>query len=90
MFQVEGAASDIERVLNIRLNLYRHPAENRNFMAPDREPTLALDVPVLSISGLDTFELPVARLVGSPDAVPSGTGSGPGGNCIGSDLRVAY
>jgi len=90
MFQVEGAASDIERVLDIRLNLYKQPAENRNFMAPDREPTLALDVPVLSISGLDTFQLPVPRLIGSPDGVRSGTGSGPGGNFIGSDFRAAY
>ena len=90
MFQVEGAAADIERVLNIRLNLYKHPSENRNFMAPDREPTLALDLPVLSITGLDTFQRPVPRLVPSPDGARSGTGSGPGGNFIGSDLRAAY
>jgi subtilase family serine protease len=90
MFQVEGAAADVERVLDIRLNLYKHPTENRNFMALDREPTLALGVPVLSISGLDTFQLPVPRLVQSPDGVRAGTGSGPGGNFIGSDFRAVY
>ncbi|HEY3776810.1 MAG TPA: S53 family peptidase [Rhizomicrobium sp.] len=90
LFQVEGAASDIERVLNIELNLYRHPTEDRIFMAPDREPTLALGVPVLSITGLDTFQLPVPRLLRSPDGTRSGTGSGPDGNFIGSDFRAAY
>jgi subtilase family serine protease len=90
MFQVEGAAADIERVLNIKLNFYKHPAENRNFMAPDREPALALNVPVLSIIGLDTFQLPAPRLVPSPDGARLGTGSGPHGNFIGSDFRAAY
>ncbi len=94
VFQVEGAASDIERVLNVRLNLYRHPTEDRNFMAPDREPDLALSVPVLSITGLDNFELPYPKYVAPQPglAVPPKhlTGSGPGGNYIGSDLRAAY
>jgi len=92
LFQVEGNASDVERVLNVRLNLYKHPTENRNFMAPDREPTLALNVPVLSITGLNNFQLPTPRLVRSPDGDNrrGGTGSGPGGNFLGSDMRAAY
>jgi subtilase family serine protease len=90
MFEVAGTASDIERVLHINLNLYKHPDENRDFVAPDREPALALDVPVLSISGLDTFQLPVPRLMRSPDGARAGTGSGPNGNFIGSDFRAAY
>lgn len=92
MFQVEGRAGDVERVLNIRLNLFRHPTENRNFMAPDREPTLALDVPVLSITGLNNFQRPFPKLVGPGNgrARRGGTGSGPGGNFIGSDFRAAY
>ncbi|HLY04384.1 MAG TPA: S53 family serine peptidase [Rhizomicrobium sp.] len=91
MFQIEGRVSDIERVLNLRLNLYRHPTENRNFMAPDREPTLALNVPALSISGLDSYQLPVPRFVRSQESARhTGTGSGPDGNFIGSDFRAAY
>jgi subtilase family serine protease len=92
MFQVEGRASDVERVLNIRLNLYKHPTENRNFMAPDREPTLALNVPVLSISGLNDFQLPHPKLVWNRNAPNqrAGTGSGPGGQYLGSDMRAAY
>ena len=88
LFQVEGTAADVERVLNIKLNYYKHPTENRNFMAPDREPTLALDVPVLSITGLNNFELPYPKLVrGNPR---NGSGSGPGGQYLGSDMRAAY
>ena len=92
MFQVEGRASDVERALNIKLNLFKHPTENRNFMAPDREPTLALDVPVLSITGLNNFQLPFPKFIRSADngGQRSGTGSGPGGNFIGSDFRAAY
>jgi subtilase family serine protease len=88
IFQVDGAAGDVERVLNIRLNTYRHPTEKRNFMAPDREPTLALAVPVLSITGLNNFMLPYPKLVRGNER--SGTGSGPGGQYLGSDMRAAY
>ena len=88
MFQVEGKAGNVERVLNIRLNLYKHPTQNRTFMAPDREPTLGLNVPVLSITGLNTYVLPYPKLViGKP---AGGTGSGPGGQYLGSDMRAAY
>jgi subtilase family serine protease len=92
MFQVEGRASDVERVLHIKLNLFRHPTENRTFMAPDREPTLALDVPVLSITGLNNFRRPFPKLVdpGNGRGQRGGTGSGPDGNFIGSDFRAAY
>ena len=59
-------------------------------MAPDREPTLALAVPVLSITGLDDFELPYPKLPARPGAAARGHRLGPGGNFIGSDLRAAY
>jgi subtilase family serine protease len=92
MFQAEGKASDVERVLNVTLNTYRHPSQDRTFMAPDREPQLSLNVPVLSITGLDTFILPQPKYH-EPDSSRgsrAGTGSGPGGQYIGSDFRVAY
>jgi subtilase family serine protease len=91
MFQVEGQASDVERVLHVKLNLYKHPTESRNFMAPDREPTLALQVPVQEITSLDNYVLPHPKLKHAD--VRDGkalTGSGPGGNYIGSDLRAVY
>ncbi|HEY2446858.1 MAG TPA: S53 family peptidase [Rhizomicrobium sp.] len=92
VLQVEGNARDVERVLDIQVNFYKHPAEHRIFMAPDREPTLELEVPVLSITGLDNFELPYPKLVRDPDdgGRRDGTGSGPHGNYLGSDMRAAY
>ncbi len=86
-----GSVAQIDRVFHVKLGLYKHPTESRNFIAPDREPTLDLDVAVLHVTGLDDFTLPTARLVHS-DAAPGRklTGSGPGGNYIGSDIRAAY
>ncbi|MBV9694741.1 MAG: peptidase S53, partial [Alphaproteobacteria bacterium] len=93
MFQVEGRAGDVARVLHVRLNTYTHPTQNRTFMAPDREPTLALNVPVLHVTGLSTYVLPYPKYhapeIGGRGR-RGGTGSGPGGNFIGSDFRAAY
>jgi subtilase family serine protease len=92
MFQVEGSAADVERTLHVKMNLYKHPTENRNFMSPDREPTLDLKVPVQEITELDNFVLPYPKLVHADSGRQQKalTGSGPGGNYIGSDLRTVY
>jgi subtilase family serine protease len=94
---VEGPAANIESALHVSMNIYQHPTENRTFYAPDREPTPDLDVPLLHISGLDNFTLPQAKNI-KPSQKPSeesastakATGSGPGGQFIGSDMRAAY
>ena len=92
LFQVEGAAADVERVLHVKLNTYRHPSENRTFFAPDREPTLDLAVPVQEVVDLDNYVLPHPKLVrpAGNQTTRAGTGSGPGGNYIGSDFRAVY
>jgi subtilase family serine protease len=89
---VEGPASSIENAFHVALGVFQHPTENRTFYAPDREPTVDLDVPVLHISGLDNFTLPRAKNVKTTvDAsTVKSTGSGPGGQFIGSDMRAAY
>jgi subtilase family serine protease len=91
LLDVDGRVADIEKVFHVTMGLYRHPMENRVFMAPDRAPSLDLDVPVQQVIGLDNFVLPHTRLLHSntPKA-HAGSGSGPGGNFIGSDLRTAY
>src|SRR5579863_2917851 len=76
-------------------SVYQHPTENRTFYAPDREPSLDLNVPLLHISGLDNFTLPHAKNIRASQAntqaqVGKTTGSGPGGQFIGSDMRAAY
>lgn len=90
---VEGSVANIESAFHVTLGVYQHPTASRTFYAPDREPSLDLDVPVLHISGLDNFTLPHAKNVrSSQPARDAGktTGSGPGGDFIGSDMRAAY
>jgi subtilase family serine protease len=99
---VEGSAENIEKAFQIALGVYQHPTESRTFYAPDREPTVDLDVPLLHISGLDNFVLPHAKNIKSSQQSSSQlsseasagasktTGSGPGGQFIGSDMRAAY
>ena len=98
ILDVEGSVDDIERTFNVKLNVYKHPTENRNFYAPDREPSVNLSTSLLHIDGLDNFYTtkPLIRHKAIP-AVPVGgtnallgTGSGPYGNFLGYDFRKAY
>ena len=97
LVDVEAPAADIERVLHLHLQLYPHPTENRNFFAPDTDPSVPTNVPILHISGLDNYTLP--HRLGGPKPVPQTssngikpyyTGSGPGGLFMGNDFRAAY
>jgi subtilase family serine protease len=91
LVDVQGSVADVERVFHVRLGLYRHPTEQRVFVAPDREPTLDLAVPVNHVTGLDSFDIPRPRALHA--AIPRAgraTGSGPGGQFLGSDARAAY
>jgi subtilase family serine protease len=100
---VEGSAANIESAFHVTLGVYQHPTESRTFFAPDREPSVDLDVQVLHISGLDNFTLPQAKNVTSSQEsslqqsssegvaiTVKATGSGPHGQFIGSDMRAAY
>jgi subtilase family serine protease len=90
LLDVAGPAAAVERVFHVRLGLYRHPTEQRLFIAPDREPTLDLGLPVEQVIGLDNFILPAPRVVRAPDVALPRVGSGPGGQYIGTDMRTAY
>ena len=90
LIDVDGRVADIERVFHVSLGLYKHPTENRVFIAPDRAPTLDLAVPVEQVIGLDDYVLPHPKLVHSASARIARAGSGPGGNFVGTDLRTAY
>src|SRR5580693_3531282 len=52
ILDVSGMTAQVEKVFHIKMHTYRHPTERRLFHAPDVEPSLDLDVPVLHISGL--------------------------------------
>ncbi|HWY32749.1 MAG TPA: S53 family serine peptidase, partial [Candidatus Acidoferrum sp.] len=61
LIEIDGAVADIERALHVALRLYNHPLEGRQFYAPDTEPTLELETPVVAITGLNNFTLPRTR-----------------------------
>ncbi len=90
--QVSGKVGDIEKALNITLDVYQHPTEDRTFFAPDREPTPNLSVQLWHIAGLDNYSIPhpagLHKRVG-PQPLAT-TGSGPSASFLGSDMRAAY
>ncbi len=96
LLDVRGSVTDIERVCHVTLRLYPHPKEARTFYAPDVEPSLDLDLPVLSIGGLNNYVIPrpmslkAASAGNGSGAKPAGTGSGSGGTFLGNDFRAAY
>ena len=97
LVDVAAPVTNIETAFHVSLHLYPHPTENRNFYAPDSEPSVDASVPILHISGLDNFTL-VHRLGGDIKPVPLdtnkivayATGSSPGGYFMGNDFRAAY
>jgi hypothetical protein len=97
--EVIGAAADVEKAFHVHLRVYRHPTEQRNYFAPDTEPQVEADVPVLDVMGLDDYILPhpldLQRRKGDgPDGRGvtnyAEKGSGPNGTYIGNDFRAAY
>ncbi len=94
LLDVKGTVADIEKACRVNLRLYKHPTEARSFYAPDNEPSLDLDIPMLAISGLDNYLIPhpmdlrPAPANKTPNA--TATGSGPTNAYIGNDFRAAY
>ena len=89
---VEGPVASIEGALHVKMGVYTHPEEKRNFFAPDREPTVNLPFQLWHVSGLDNFSIPrPAGLHKKSSPEPSATtGSGPSASFLGSDMRKAY
>ncbi len=105
LLDVSGRAADIQKAFGVTLRTYHHPTENRDFFAPDAEPSIPAGLSIQDVSGLDNFRQPhshyklkpvtVSKSVkaAQPSASPSPgatTGSGPAGNYIGDDFRNAY
>ncbi len=91
VLDVEGKVSDIERAFGIVQRTYRHPTENRDFYAPDVQPSVPLNISVVDVEGLTDFQpprphsRPVATLLAHPLS-----GTGPSGYYMGNDFRNAY
>jgi subtilase family serine protease len=68
VLSVTGTAASVETAFHVTLLTRRRP-DGSVFYAPDREPSLDLDVPVSHISGLDNFIPPKRHLVAAPTPV---------------------
>ncbi len=89
---VTGPVASIEQALHVKMTVYRHPAENRTFYAPDREPTVDLPIQLWHIAGLDNYSIPQPAITRRPlgDISLATTGSCPEQSFCGSDMRAAY
>jgi uncharacterized repeat protein (TIGR01451 family) len=95
MLDVDASVADIDRTFHVNLRVFNHPTESRTFFAPDTDPTLDVDLPILQVGGLDNFVLPHPLSlhitpVGQAGGARPFTGSGQDGTYIGSDFRKAY
>jgi PKD repeat protein len=95
LLDVRGTVADIEQTFGVTLRTYRHPTEARTFFAPDTEPSVEADFPVLTVSGLDNYVVPHPmglrrHPLSSTKPALTGTGSGPDGLYMGNDFRAAY
>ena len=90
--QLKGSVAGIEASFHVTIGLYHDPIQNRDFYAPDREPTVDLPFQLWHISGLDNYSIPRPELVRRPPGVkpPATTGSCPQQSFCGSDMRAAY
>ncbi len=89
--QLKGSVKAIESALHVTLGLYHDPIGNRNFYAPDREPTVDLPFQLWHISGLDNYSVPQPMMRKNPGVHSNATtGSCPELSFCGSDMRAAY
>lgn len=95
LLDVSGSVGDIEKAFHVTLRQYQHPKEARTFYACDVEPSLDLATPILTIRGLNNYQLPYPKYhkptaLAKPNDVTPKAGSGPAGNYMGRDFRAAY
>jgi len=93
VLDVTGNVPNIERAFQITLRTFRHPAEPRDFFAPDTEPSVPADLTILSVEGLSNFSLPrrADKKISAAAKSPSSfNGTGPGHQYAGNDFRNAY
>ncbi len=95
LIDVNGKVSNVEKALNVTMNLYHHPSESRTFFAPNHQPSLNLTVPILSIRGLNNYHHTRPHIekitnISNANYVNTNAGSGPSGTYMGYDFRAAY
>jgi Pro-kumamolisin, activation domain/Secretion system C-terminal sorting domain/Subtilase family len=96
ILNLDGTVADIERAFHVSMRVYQHPTQTRTFYAPDKEPSLNLEVSILSISGLNNFyktlpNIKTSRVLNEQNEVQNtGSGPDPDHGYMGNDFRKAY
>ncbi len=57
VLEIQGRVDEIQKIFQVRLGQYQR-TDGSLFFAPENEPSIDLDVPVLHISGLDNYQRP--------------------------------
>jgi subtilase family serine protease len=93
VLDVSARASDIERAFHLHLVKFQHPTENRQFFAPDTEPTVDSSLAIVDVQGLSDYwrARPRSHPVSARN-VTAKSGSAPDGSgaYFGNDFRNAY
>ena len=88
---VTAKASDVERAFHVSMRKFSHPKDARNFYAPNTEPSVDANLPILSVQGLNNYVQPHPLLERMPASkIKPAAGTGPGGGYMGTDFRTAY
>ena len=93
VLDVEGSAADIGRAFGVNFQAYRHPTEQRDFYAPNQEPSVPAGLPVADMWGMENYNRPrpMVHDLGQGSPVPlNNNGTGPSGYYRGTDFRNAY
>jgi len=83
---VNATAGQVNKALNVSMNVYQDPSGKGTFYSIDREPTLDPNVPITHIEGLNNFSVPHPMVNRKKNVSPISdvTGSGPGGYYLGA------
>ena len=91
---VSGSVSIVQNVFHFRMFIYKHPTENREFFAPDAEPSIDFSTPMQTIWGLSDYEVMRPASIGGSSMASqmssTGGGTGPSNTYWGYDFRKAY
>src|SRR5579871_43421 len=92
LLDVQGTVENVQKTFYIKMHYYKRPDGSR-FHAPENEPSVDLDVPLLHITGLDDYETPKTlfkKFSNKGVNIKFLAGSGTNGIYQGMDFRNAY
>ncbi|HTX20808.1 MAG TPA: protease pro-enzyme activation domain-containing protein [Candidatus Aquilonibacter sp.] len=90
LLDVTGSAAAANSAFHVTLRTYWHPTEDRNFFAPDTEPTVESNLPIADVCGLENYTRPYPKFCRRAGTFSPRAGSAPGGEYMGNDFRNAY